>query len=345
MRLFRAPLFLVLFWMALPVPVSEAASGEIDYRASFERALHRIRGEGKSARETLCKRYGNSLDRVLLSVKKQGDLDKVLLVRKEKQRAAGGVTIPPDPPQGFTQLEGLWKKARLGLRDLAVREARAVDKLATDYDSALDRKERDATRRDKIEAAVAIRDVRRELAAHSEVVAARALLREKRQGPTDATLPTSSSKPAPAAPVPALKPVVLEATAAKRIGKLPVHDDPPRVGVHFPGSALDWGKQTISPGRYVCAVTYSSSGRADAMKGTVEVSVGDTLLAVDVHGTVGWGTPKRVALGTVAVRSTKTAIVLRLRSRNDNVPAVCDVWRLELTPAAELPADHADERR
>lgn len=301
------------------------------YRTSFNRYLAQVHAESRTVRGKLLQRYKDDLDQLLAMTRRQGDLDKLLAVQTERRRINGAATIPAEPPHGLAELVRLWEKSVARLDTLTVREAQAVNNLATDYDRKLEDVQRTLTKQDKIEDAIAIRRIRAELTAHPDVVAARECLRRQ------TTAGDAGKKVAlPAATAGnELKPIVLDATRARQVGQLPVHDDPPRVGIHALGSGLDWGTCRILPGRYACALTYSSPGRASDAKGTAEVTVGNTVLHADLHGTAGWGTPKRILLGDVQIGAKNVTVSLSLSGRKDGVTAVCDVWQLDFVPHAK----------
>lgn len=304
-------------------------------QAAFEQALVRLRGESDAQEQRLLKGYERDLDRLLELMTQAGDLEKVLVVRREQKRIAAAPGVPAQPPGGFARLDTLWRRYRTEIAELKQKQAQAVRRLADRHDETLVRMQRTLTKRKRIDEALAVRREREKAAEHPDVVAARALLSRPSKDADAAGSPGRGQDTKKDRPPVRLEPVRLEAVRAKHVGNVRMHNDPPRVGVHTVGSGLDWGKVRLPRGRYACALTYSSVGGAAEKKGVVEVTLGESVFKIEAHGTVGWGTPFRTTVGTFKAGVSPVSVSLVLRERELNIANVFDVWHIELVPAGQ----------
>ncbi len=305
-------------------------------RVAFEQALAKLRSEREAQEQRLLKEYSRDLGKLEDLITREGNLDRVLAVRMEKQRIGDAADITEKPPGAFPALDKLWRRYRAKTDALTQNERQAVRVLADRYDKALMRMQTSLTKQKRIDEALAVRQERERVAAHPDVVSARTLPSQHAEAPANTTGPQKAVPGTAKDTSPAQRePVRLQAVNAKCVGNVRVHNDPPRVGILAIGAGLDWGRVRLPRGHCQCILTYSAVGRETEKRGVAEVTVGGTVLTVQAHGTAGWGTPFCKTLGTIEAGLSPIPVSLAVRAREPGVAGVFDVWQIEFVPVEQ----------
>jgi formylglycine-generating enzyme required for sulfatase activity len=154
-RLLMATLFLVC-----AISTTQAADLK-SYKDVYDKNLEEIiLGHGPKA-VGLQEQYGKALDDLKAKVQGQGDLEKTKAVMAEMERFKKDKNIPEVPSESeIPEIKKLQAASAKQMSDLETDKARKVTTLATQYDGALERLQKELTKAGKIDEATAIQEER-----------------------------------------------------------------------------------------------------------------------------------------------------------------------------------------
>lgn len=159
---------------ALLFVTAEAEAALADLKAVYQKKLTSIEEETSQRRESYKKLYSKKLHQLEETETSEGDLEAVLVVRKEKKRFSEqpviSETVIVPKPYPLRKLQMAYRKAVL---DLPVSKAKRILTLATRYDAALKRLQIKLTQKDAIDAAIAVKAERKALPQRPEILKAR----------------------------------------------------------------------------------------------------------------------------------------------------------------------------
>lgn len=148
----------VIILVLFVVRVAAGESTVAQYRLKFNNLLEKSDNECDEAFTKLLKIYKNALDQLATRAQKDGNLEALLVINREKERlktentgpSSGSGNLPPE-------LASLFEKYHISERRiLAENKARRM-RLTTSYIAHLDRRIREFTKEGKIEEAIALR--------------------------------------------------------------------------------------------------------------------------------------------------------------------------------------------
>ena len=148
-------------------------------RAAYEAAVTASQTSRVAVTEGIVSQYTNALVALKWKAQGEGDLDKVREVLAEMKRFAVEPEAPSKPPQ-WAELRKFTDWLGRAARQAEEREAAEVVAAAVRYEQALNALQVALTREGRIDEAIAVRDVRKTLAASATYKQAAATLEEKR---------------------------------------------------------------------------------------------------------------------------------------------------------------------
>ena len=161
--------------LALAVPGIGRAAEPESPRDQYDTCLAAIRATTESERMNLAVKYTNTLNTLRMMAQRNGDLARLKAAVAEIARFASERT-PPAGDQTPPEIRQLGEALSRSTRWLELREATNLYQQAVLYDRALDAQERKLTQEGKIDAATAVEDERKALAASETYIHTKALL-------------------------------------------------------------------------------------------------------------------------------------------------------------------------
>jgi len=142
------------------------------YKASYDKQMEKIILSHDMKMIYLGQQYTKSLNELLTRVKKQGDLDKTTAVMNEIECFRKGKTIP-DKPSELLDIKNIQASYTKRASTYEADKAKRVVTLASQYDQALDKLQRQSVSTGKLDDAKAIQEERKRVAASAHVVQAK----------------------------------------------------------------------------------------------------------------------------------------------------------------------------
>ena len=153
-------IWVTLMFLAVSAIAVQAADLK-SYKDVYDRNLEElVLGHGPKLVE-IGQQYGKALEALKATVQGQGDLEKTKAVMAEIERFRKNKGVPPSSLEAeIIEIRNLQVVSNRQMTDLELEKARKVITLATQYDGALDRLQKDLTKAGKLDDATAIQDER-----------------------------------------------------------------------------------------------------------------------------------------------------------------------------------------
>lgn len=143
--------------LLLPTAARSAENTLSRYQASYAKHMATFKKDAEEQLEALPEKYVAALDQLERDMQKAGDLDGILLVRKERERYRKAKDVPDEPnailPESLQKLQSQYAAAVKGIE---TEKAKSIHKLAGQYLSALEDLKRKLTTEGEVEQAMAV---------------------------------------------------------------------------------------------------------------------------------------------------------------------------------------------
>jgi hypothetical protein len=169
------PCLLALIFAAMPMQAQtlpEADAYLSKLRVSYETNLVKIREADQATRKTLLKKYAYNLLEIERKLKETGQLDPLLVTRREIARFKQDRSLEDAEAEGSTDLQRLLAGYRKLFGDIDLTTNKRLYSLSGKYDQSLGRLEASYTKENRIADAVKVREERDAVRQRPDILAA-----------------------------------------------------------------------------------------------------------------------------------------------------------------------------
>ncbi|MFP6905185.1 MAG: hypothetical protein VCG02_08205, partial [Verrucomicrobiota bacterium] len=169
------PCLLALIFAAMPTqaqPLPEADAYLAKLKVSYEANLMKIREADQAVRKTLLKKYAYNLLEIERKLKETGQLDPLLVTRREIARFKQEGSLEGAEVEGSTDLQRLLAAYRKLFDNIDLTSNKRLYNLSGKYDQSLRRLEASYTKENRIADAVKVREERDAVRQRPDVLAA-----------------------------------------------------------------------------------------------------------------------------------------------------------------------------